>query len=94
MQWNSPKIALKVSPKLISAVFPKKHSKILAGIKHKEEIGARRAQKFMNTCQQIAELREQKGLQWLDSPMYRQSELISMTYCTTSWYLAKFYLVA
>lgn len=55
-----PKIALKVSPKLISAVFPKKHSKILAGIKHKEEIGARRAQKFMNTCQQIAELREQR----------------------------------
>ena len=40
--------------------FPKKVSKILAGIKHEEEVGARRAQNFMNKCEQIAELREQR----------------------------------
>ena len=40
--------------------FPKKASKILAGIKHEEEVGARRAQNFMNKCEQIAELREQR----------------------------------
>ena len=44
----------------LSAVYPKKQSKILAGIKHEEEIGARRARNFMAKCDQITEMRKQR----------------------------------
>ena len=40
--------------------FPKKQSKILAGIKHEEEVGARRARNFISKCEQITELRKQR----------------------------------
>ena len=40
--------------------FPKKHSKILSDVNHEEEQGAHRAQKFMENCDQITELRNQR----------------------------------
>ena len=40
--------------------YPKKTSKILAGSKPEDEVGARRAQKFMDNCDQITMLREQR----------------------------------
>ena len=44
----------------MSIVFPKKQSKILAGIKHEEEVGAKRARNFISKCDQISELRKQR----------------------------------
>ena len=42
---------------LICLEFPKKHSKILSDVNHEEEQGAHRAQKFMENCDMITELR-------------------------------------
>ena len=40
--------------------FPKKQSKILQKTQDNEEVGAKRAQKFMDKCDQIIELRKQR----------------------------------
>ena len=40
--------------------YPKKQSNILAGIKHEEEVGERRALNLMAKCDQITEVRKQR----------------------------------
>lgn len=42
------------------SAFPKKTSKILAGIKPEEEVGPSRAKKFIKKCEQIEQLRDQR----------------------------------
>ena len=37
----------------MESAFPKKQSKILAGIKQEDEVGPKRARKFMKKCEQI-----------------------------------------
>jgi hypothetical protein len=46
-KFYSPIPSLTVCP---ISEYPKKQSKILAGIKHEEEVGAKRARNFMAKC--------------------------------------------
>ena len=40
--------------------MPKKQSKILAGVKHEEEVGAKRAKRFMEKCDLIDQARKRR----------------------------------
>ena len=42
---------------LCVAVLPKHQSNILAGVKHQDELGARRAKAFLQKCDQIKDIR-------------------------------------
>ena len=42
------------------AVYPKKQSKILAGVKHEEQIGIKRAKHFMQNCELIDAARKKR----------------------------------
>jgi len=44
----------------INQLFPKKQSKILAGVKHDEEVGEKRARKFLLNCELVDAARKKR----------------------------------